>query len=668
MYESFYQLHDRPFTAGPRADRYFPAAAIEDARERLASVIERSAGPGMVVGPTGSGKTVLLHVLAEQFRDQLAIVQLESARLCTRRALLQAILFELGLPYRDLDEGALRLSLIDHLSPSEACPNGMLLLVDEAHTLPQRLLEEIRMITNLVRDGRPRVRLVLAGSAALEEQFAHPKFESFNQRIAMRCYLEPFDADDTRRFVMAQVAASGGRPEEIFNDGALSAIHRATDGIPRLINQLCDHALVLGFANGTRLLSSAQIDEAWADLQQLPPPWSAEKENLNTNQVIEFGALDEEPPEAGALFGEDSPGEANPTPEPGEIVPPAECEPSVESRWDEIKDEVEMVEFGQIADEFGQISVESDDGPAAVSFPIVGPDPDVLEALNDTDTEAPCPTDREPAQSWADCGSTDNSAEHESMRDIAEFEPDGPSCGDEPPLAIDPFDEPFEDEELIIDDMATLGDAGLDGRKRVESAYSTLLAAALSQAQLPLMQALPSPATDLCDEGDDALDNEPFDALDNERYDAAQLDSSLDQGDPITYPIEAVVPEDQLPESGDDLQRVFRTPADYDPVLPEPEAPEDMPEDALEEMTSKRNRPVEVARSKNRPVENESTEGLAAEFEPNEKTQQTQDTGADAANDLDILVIEDEPVRAPGAAATVLRRPYYQLMSSLRRG
>src|SRR5262249_30876280 len=156
-----------------------------------------------------------------------------------------AILYELGLPYRGMDEGELRLSLVDHLEPGADNNEGLLLLIDEAHTLPWRLLEEVRMITNVVRNGQPRVRVVLAGNAALEERFASPKLNSFSQRLAARCYLEALDCAETLEYVRAQISSSGAATDKFFGEDALRSVYRASDGIPRLINQICDHALIL---------------------------------------------------------------------------------------------------------------------------------------------------------------------------------------------------------------------------------------------------------------------------------------------------------------------------------------------------------------------------------------------------------------------------------------
>src|SRR5262245_16389750 len=101
------ELDERPFPLHPNVDRYFPAAAIEDARRRLARALDRGDGPGLVIGSAGTGKSLLLHVLAAQFHNRFDVVLLGCTRVSTRRALLQAILFELGLPYEQRDEGRL---------------------------------------------------------------------------------------------------------------------------------------------------------------------------------------------------------------------------------------------------------------------------------------------------------------------------------------------------------------------------------------------------------------------------------------------------------------------------------------------------------------------------------------------------------------------------------
>ena len=296
MYEASFRLNGRPFLSAPRPDRYFPAASIEAARQLLARCIDRAEGVSLLVGPSGTGKSLLLTKLAEQFRNTLSVALLSNTHLNSRRALLQAVLFQLNLPYRGLDEGELRLSLLDHLTAVQPSPRGLLLMIDEAHTLPVRLLEEVRMITNLANDGLPRVRLVLAGNAALEERLAAPKLASLAQRITARGYLQSLNAQETEGYIFAQIASVGAHASAIFGTHALRAVFQATDGVPRLINQLCDHALVMAFAGGRTTVDSDGIQEAWSDLQQLPTPWNeaSSREDLaiaRKDDVVEFGTL-----------------------------------------------------------------------------------------------------------------------------------------------------------------------------------------------------------------------------------------------------------------------------------------------------------------------------------------------------------------------------------------
>lgn len=298
MLESFFHLQRRPFASIPSPDQYFPAESIEFARSSLVRLVERQEGPAIVVGSVGSGKSLLCQTLAESFRHRCRCVILRNGRMRTRRSLLQVILHDLGLPFRDMEESELRLYLIDHLANKALCPSGILLLVDEADSLGLPLLDELRALTNLSSDGRPSVRLVLFGGPRLEERFAHPRLESFNQRLAGRFYLEPFQLEETAQYIVQQFLDCGGEPRQAFEDSGMEAIHQATGGIPRLINQLTDHSLLLVAAGRFSCVDRPCVEEAWADLQQLPLPQPRHSDRvtqlLNT-PVIEFGALADDP-------------------------------------------------------------------------------------------------------------------------------------------------------------------------------------------------------------------------------------------------------------------------------------------------------------------------------------------------------------------------------------
>jgi type II secretory pathway predicted ATPase ExeA len=311
MYETYFNLTERPFASVPRIDHFYPAAVIDAARHALARCIDRGEGVGLIIGPSGTGKSLLCHVLAEQFQSAFQVALLASTHLDTRRSLLQAMLYELNRPYRGMDEGELRLSLVDYITLNDDCGRGVVLLVDEAHHLPLRLLDEIRSLTNLTRDLQPAVRMVLVGSHVLEERFASPKLESFSQRISTRCYLEAFQRSETQAYIQTRISACGGRGIEIFPAETCQMVHKASDGVPRLINQVCDHVLLLAYAAGIRRIEPAHVEEAWADLQQLPTPWNAQAVAAapSGDSVIEFGGLDdassELPPIAGKIAATD---------------------------------------------------------------------------------------------------------------------------------------------------------------------------------------------------------------------------------------------------------------------------------------------------------------------------------------------------------------------------
>lgn len=313
MYDTYFNFNKRPFASVPRVDQYFPGTAIEAARQTLARCIERGEGAGMVVGPSGTGKTMLCLMLAEQFKDSFQVGLLSSGRLSTRSNLFQAILYELGQPYRGMDEGELRLALTDYLVAGEDCPQGMVLLVDEAHTLPLRLVEEIRMLTNLARDGQPAVRPVLAGGCVLEERLASPKLDALSQRLVVRCYLESLNRTETQNYIQVQIDSVGAVGEVLFSEETCRSVYQATDGVPRLINQVCDHALLLAYVAGQRQVEPAHIEEAWADLQQLPTPWNGEsldESGDGSSNVIEFGGLDDQPTDSEEPAAEEAAEEA----------------------------------------------------------------------------------------------------------------------------------------------------------------------------------------------------------------------------------------------------------------------------------------------------------------------------------------------------------------------
>ena len=303
MYQSHFHLHVRPFSSAANPEHYYPASSIEQARESIARNVERAASVTIVTGPVGSGKTLLCQLIANQYANEFPVCLVQGERLDQPEVLFQSILHKLGIPFRGQDAGELRIILSDHIS-SPGCVNGILLIIDDADRLNEELLDEVRSITNIVKDGQPCARVVLAGSPRLDENLGAPALESLNQRVAGRHYLENFSHHETSDYIGARITSSGGDAGALFTDDALHKVQQATNGVPRLVNQICDHALMLASVNHVDQLNGQLIEEAWADLQQLPLPLPSDDLANATNElneaVIEFGEL-EDPTETSEL-------------------------------------------------------------------------------------------------------------------------------------------------------------------------------------------------------------------------------------------------------------------------------------------------------------------------------------------------------------------------------
>ena len=256
--------------ASPRTQFYHAATEIDGALSGTERCIRRAEGVSLIVGPPGTGKSLLLLKLTEQVRDDFDVALLTGASICTRRALWQAILAAIGEPYRGIDETELRIAIVERIRGLAAAGAGLVILVDEAHTLPTRLIEELRLLTN-VPTPLPAVHIVLAGSRRLDELLSGPRMASLAQRVAVRGYLEPLDHAETMAYLRTQVRAAGLEWEKLFAPGSDDAVYQVTEGVPRLINQVCDHALVL-VAECGRPVAPTDIAAAWREIQRLPAP------------------------------------------------------------------------------------------------------------------------------------------------------------------------------------------------------------------------------------------------------------------------------------------------------------------------------------------------------------------------------------------------------------
>lgn len=464
MYESFYGFEKRVFATVPDTARYFPIHELMAARETLAHVIENAEGPGVVVGPAGVGKTLLCELLKDRFRGQFEVVVLSCGRLRELQDMLQAIVHQLRLPHQGQNEGELRLTLLDFLEPSAECPHGLLLLVDEAQHLSIELLEELRMISNFVRDGAPRVRIVLLGNQRLEENLTNPKLESLNQRLAARCYLEGMNREESREYVVGLTNAAGGALG-LWNEDALRSIYDATDGIPRVINQLCNRTLASAANRKALQIDGKLVQQAWSDLQQLPTPWSDESEET-TECVIEFGGLDEEPTEGPSTLAENT-STSSEVLEPVEPVEPVKPVNSTEPDDAETIVAEPSAEFD--AGEYSTIDLER---------PVKLADGNWEDLVSST---APATAGD---QQWVQYELAPEALEQVAMIEARLAEIEDSAGISEPPLAAhgeaveNPFGD-FPEEEVVLAEHIPLGDPGRTLGPRVTGETSRYLAESL---------------------------------------------------------------------------------------------------------------------------------------------------------------------------------------------
>ncbi|MEM9354341.1 MAG: AAA family ATPase [Planctomycetota bacterium] len=279
------------FPPAADASRYYPAAASEQCRKRIARAIFRDEGPSLLIGSSGTGKTMLLDVVRHQFHDSCDVAPLVGSQIGGRADLLRTILFRLGVPYKGLEEGELRLALVDRLQREKPSASKLLLLVDEAELLGPEVFEELRALSSLVRGGEPMVALVLAGGAELEEIVAEPRLKALNQRVSARNYLTPLGHDEMLRYVAAHIEAVGIEPKDLFTDEAMEAVWQSTAGLPRLVNQLCDQVVWDAAESESAPADAAAVERAWCELQQIPSTGAVAESSSVGGDVVEFGEL-----------------------------------------------------------------------------------------------------------------------------------------------------------------------------------------------------------------------------------------------------------------------------------------------------------------------------------------------------------------------------------------
>jgi general secretion pathway protein A len=265
MYEAFYQLREKPFSILPDPDLIYWGKMHSMAFTMLEFGVMNNAGFTVITGEIGSGKTTLVRHLLKKVSPAITIGLISNSPQ-GRQELLQWILMSLGQPF-DGDYPNLFKKLQDFLYGQFANGRRTILIIDEAQNLEPEALEHLRMISNINADKFQILQLILVGQPQLRDLLLAPKLHQFAQRISSDFHLRPLDDREVANYIAFRLQAVGTlRP--LFTQEACSLIASASGGIPRMINVLCDTALVYGFANDQRVISDQIVRDVIADKQQ----------------------------------------------------------------------------------------------------------------------------------------------------------------------------------------------------------------------------------------------------------------------------------------------------------------------------------------------------------------------------------------------------------------
>jgi len=275
MYEEFYGLRAKPFSLSPDPDYLFLSPKHKTALVYLEYGITEQAGFIVITGEIGTGKTTLVKYLLNKLSRQdpaIKIAYLFNTTL-TPLEFLKALLQELEVPFSASSKTALLESLHQFLIQQYAGGHRVVVIIDEAQNLSLATLEEIRMLSNLQTEKEHLVQIVLIGQPNLRDNLRHPQLRQFSQRILVNYHLLPLDLSETEAYIhhrlrLSQLDPADDRYNRLFTRGAIESIYQYSKGIPRLINILCDTALVYGFAEEKEQIEADLVEQVVEDKRQ----------------------------------------------------------------------------------------------------------------------------------------------------------------------------------------------------------------------------------------------------------------------------------------------------------------------------------------------------------------------------------------------------------------
>lgn len=266
MYTNHFGLSDNPFRMTPDPRFLYLTPNHREALSSLVYGVLARKGFMLLTGDAGTGKTTLIHALLNMLHHKKAACAFVFHPVLAPEEFLDYVLADLGITGGDRHKGGMLRSLHAFLLKQHEADATTALIIDEAHKLPPVLLEEIRLFSNLETSRDKLFQIVLAGQNELEELFRRDDMRQFKQRITLRSRLEPLTLEQTAEYIHRRVAGCGRVAADIFAPDVFPAIHSLSGGIPRLVNNLCDNALLSAFAQNARIVTRPILREVAADL------------------------------------------------------------------------------------------------------------------------------------------------------------------------------------------------------------------------------------------------------------------------------------------------------------------------------------------------------------------------------------------------------------------
>ena len=267
MYKAFFGFSENPFSLSPDPSFLFRSAQHEEALANLIYGVQSRKGFVVLTGEVGTGKTMMLECLRDSLASQqILYASLFNSRL-TAQQFFEMLAWDLGLACNRSSKTEVLFALNQMLLERAGTGATTVLIVDEAHNLEWEVLEEIRLLGNLENRRGKLLQIVLAGQQEFDRKLDAPEYRQLKQRIALRCGLRPFTAPETVEYVAARLARAGMRTQTAFPAGVLAEVHRRTQGIPRLINAVCDNLLLTAFAMESQVATLAMLDEVTGDMR-----------------------------------------------------------------------------------------------------------------------------------------------------------------------------------------------------------------------------------------------------------------------------------------------------------------------------------------------------------------------------------------------------------------